>query len=53
MKLLNLQGNKITKIENLVSLHNLLCLDLYDNQIVEISELNKVPTLKMLLLGKN
>lgn len=31
LKLLNLQGNKIKKIENLVSLPSLLYLDLFDN----------------------
>jgi leucine-rich repeat-containing protein 49 len=31
LKMLNLQGNKIAKIENLVSLHSLVYLDLYDN----------------------
>lgn len=29
LRLLNLQSNQITKIENLVSLPNLICLDLY------------------------
>lgn len=31
LKMLNLGSNKITKIENLVSLHSLNHLDLYDN----------------------
>lgn len=31
LKMLNLGSNKITKIENLVSLHSLTHLDLYDN----------------------
>jgi len=53
LKLLNLQGNKIKKIENLVSLPSLLYLDLFDNQITEIGELTKVSTLKMLMIGKN
>jgi len=53
LKLLNMNGNWIVKIENLVSLHNLQYLELFDNQIAEIAELNKIPTLKVLMLGKN
>jgi leucine-rich repeat-containing protein 49 len=39
LRLLNLQHNHITQIENLVSLPNLIFLDLYNNQIKEISHL--------------
>ena len=53
LRLLNLQHNYITKVENLVSLPNLIFLDLYDNEIKEISHLHTVPTLRVLMLGKN
>ena len=33
LKMLTFQHNKICKIENLISLPNLLYLDLYDNQV--------------------
>lgn len=36
-----------------MSLPNLIFLDLYNNQIKEISNLQTVPTLRVLMLGKN
>jgi leucine-rich repeat-containing protein 49 len=53
LRLLNYQHNFITKIENLLSLPNLIFLDLYNNQIKEINGLQTVPTLRVLMLGKN
>jgi leucine-rich repeat-containing protein 49 len=53
LRLLNFQHNAISKIENLVSLPNLIFLDLYSNAIKEISHLHTVPTLRVLMLGKN
>jgi leucine-rich repeat-containing protein 49 len=53
LRLLNYQHNFIIKIENLLSLPNLIFLDLYNNQIKEINSLNTVPTLRVLMLGKN
>lgn len=53
LRLLNLQQNMINKIENLVSLPNLICLDLYGNKISEIQNLHTVPSLRVLMLGKN
>lgn len=53
LRLLNFQHNQISKIENLVSLPNLIFLDLYSNLIKEISHLHTVPTLRVLMLGKN
>ncbi|CAD7969164.1 unnamed protein product [Amoebophrya sp. A120] len=53
LRLLNYQKNSIQKIENLVSLPNLIFLDLYGNQIETIENLQTVPTLKVLMLGKN
>ncbi|OMJ83705.1 hypothetical protein SteCoe_14384 [Stentor coeruleus] len=53
LRLLNYQHNFISKIENLLSLPNLIFLDLYNNQIKEINSLHTVPTLRVLMLGKN
>ena len=53
LRLLNFQHNCIPRIDNLVSLPNLIFLDLYDNQLTEIANLHTVPTLRVLMLGKN
>ncbi|CAD8113665.1 unnamed protein product [Paramecium sonneborni] len=53
LKILTFQHNRIGIIQNLVSLPNLLYLDLYDNLIKEIEELKQVSKLKVLLLPKN
>ena len=53
LRLLNLQHNHVSKIENLVSLPALIFLDLYNNNIKEICNLHTVPTLRVLMLGKN
>ena len=53
LRLLNLQHNLITRIENLVSLPNLIFLDLYNNHIEEINNLHTIATLRVLMLGKN
>lgn len=53
LKILTYQHNKIQKLENLVSLNNLLYIDLYDNQIKEIEGLESLPQLRVLLLPKN
>ena len=50
--MITFQHNKIHKIENLISLPNLLYIDLYDNLIKEMESL-ALPTLKVLLLPKN
>lgn len=42
LKILTYQHNKITKIENLVSLPSLLYIDFYDNMIKEIDNVNVV-----------
>ena len=46
-------GPELTKIDNMVSLPSLIFLDLYQNRITHISNLHTVPTLKVLMLGKN
>ena len=53
LKYLSLELNCINKIEELISLNNLLYLNLYGNHIKDIENLNGVKKLKILLLEKN
>jgi hypothetical protein len=53
LKLLSLENNSITKLDHLVSLNNLLYLNLYANKIYEIENLHTVPKLRAIMLGKN
>ncbi|KAG8440412.1 hypothetical protein GDO86_006242 [Hymenochirus boettgeri] len=53
LRLLYLQHNIITRIQNLSCLQRLIFLDLYDNQIEEISGLSALQALRVLMLGKN
>ena len=53
LKYLSLELNNIIKIDQLISLNNLLFLNLYGNHIKEIENLNGVKKLKVLLLGRN
>nr|XP_045016875.1 leucine-rich repeat-containing protein 49 isoform X6 [Jaculus jaculus]XP_045016876.1 leucine-rich repeat-containing protein 49 isoform X6 [Jaculus jaculus] len=53
LRLLNFQHNFITRIQNISNLQSLIFLDLYDNQIEEISGLSTLRSLRVLLLGKN
>lgn len=53
LRLLYLQHNFITKVQNLSSLQRLIILDLYDNLIEEISGLSSIKSLRVLMLGKN
>ncbi|XP_054451459.1 leucine-rich repeat-containing protein 49 isoform X3 [Pteronotus mesoamericanus] len=53
LRLLNFQHNFITRIQNISNLRRLIFLDLYDNQIEEISGLSTLRSLRVLLLGKN
>jgi leucine-rich repeat-containing protein 49 len=53
LKLLSLENNLINKIDHLVSLNNLLYLNLYANKIYEIENLQTVPKLRALMLGRN
>ena len=52
-KYLSLELNHISKIDQLISLNNLLYLNLYGNNIKEIENLNGVKKLRVLLLGRN
>ncbi|KAI8923820.1 hypothetical protein BC831DRAFT_469006 [Entophlyctis helioformis] len=53
LRLLNYQGNYITRIENMHNLHSLVFLDLYNNQIEGINGLDMLVNLRVLMLGKN
>ncbi|CAG7835999.1 unnamed protein product [Allacma fusca] len=53
LKLLSMQHNQISKLENVPSLNHLVVLDLYDNRIERISGLQGLSSLRVLLLGKN
>ncbi|KAM4035813.1 leucine-rich repeat-containing protein 49 isoform 1-T1 [Anomaloglossus baeobatrachus] len=53
LRLLYLQHNSITRMQNLSSLQRLIFIDLYDNQIEEISGLSSLRSLRVLMLGKN
>lgn len=53
LRLLNYQHNSITRIQHLSALRRLIFLDLYDNQIEQITGLNSLRSLRVLMLGKN
>ena len=53
LRLLNLQHNLINKIENLSVLNRLIFLDLYDNNIEDMSGIAGLKSLRVLMLGKN
>ncbi len=53
LRLLNLQHNAITRLQNVSNLRRLVFLDLYDNLIHEISGLEGLLSLRVLMLGKN
>lgn len=53
IKILSLQNNFISRLNNLVVLNHLLILDLYCNKLERISGLLAFHNLRVLLLGKN
>ena len=53
LRLLNLQHNAITRMQHLSALRRLVFLDLYDNTISEISGLDGLVSLRVLMLGRN
>ncbi|XP_054279143.1 uncharacterized protein LOC128997528 [Macrosteles quadrilineatus] len=55
VKLLSLQHNLITRLDNIstIGLSKLVFLDVYDNQLDRIAGLDSLPTLRVLLMGKN
>lgn len=53
LRMLNLQHNLLRSVHSLETLRRLVFLDLYDNQISELSGIACLSTLKVLMLGKN
>lgn len=53
LQYLSLEMNMIKRIEDLISLGNLIYLNLYSNRIKEIENLENVKKLRVLILGKN
>ncbi|XP_067105553.1 leucine-rich repeat-containing protein 49 [Osmerus mordax] len=53
LRLLNLQHNFITRVQNLSHLQCLVFLDLYDNRISEMTGISVLSSLRVLILGKN
>ena len=53
LQLLNLQHNLITKIQHLSQLQQLVFLNLCDNHISEMTGIEALSSLRILMLGKN
>ena len=53
LRLLNLQHNTITRLQNLGNLRRLVFLDVYDNLVHDMSGLEGLLSLRVLMLGKN
>ncbi|KAG8227084.1 hypothetical protein J437_LFUL007421 [Ladona fulva] len=53
IKLLSLQHNLISKIDEIIGLTKLVFLDLYNNQLGAVEGLDNLTHLRVLLLGKN
>ncbi|KAL8008711.1 putative leucine-rich repeat domain superfamily [Plasmopara halstedii] len=53
LRQLYLQNNTIQKIDNLLSLPNLIFLDLCNNHIEKLENLHHVPNLRVLMMGSN
>ena len=53
LKFLSLELNRITRIESLKNLSNLIYLNLYGNEIKEIENLSNLVKLKVLILSNN
>jgi len=53
LRMLNLQHNSIPHLQNLGVLRRLVFLDLYDNLVQEITGLDSLSSLRVLMLGRN
>ena len=53
LRLLNLQHNSITRLQHLSNLKRLVFLDLYDNLVHEITGVEGLVSLRVLMLGRN
>uniref|UniRef100_A0A8C1XRS7 Leucine-rich repeat-containing protein 49 n=1 Tax=Cyprinus carpio TaxID=7962 RepID=A0A8C1XRS7_CYPCA len=53
LRLLNMQHNLISHLQDLLHLQRLVFLDLYDNRVIDMSGVSSLTSLRVLLLGKN
>ena len=53
LRMLNLQHNSIPQLQNLNILRRLVFLDMYDNLVQDITGLESLPSLRVLMLGRN
>uniref|UniRef100_A0A8C1ITF1 Leucine-rich repeat-containing protein 49 n=1 Tax=Cyprinus carpio TaxID=7962 RepID=A0A8C1ITF1_CYPCA len=53
LRLLNMQHNLISHLQDLLHLRRLVFLDLYDNRVIDMSGVSSLTSLRVLLLGKN
>ncbi|ROL42154.1 Leucine-rich repeat-containing protein 49 [Anabarilius grahami] len=53
LRLLNMQHNLISHLQDLVHLRHLVFLDLHDNRLIDMSGISALSSLRVLLLGKN
>ncbi|XP_048025185.1 leucine-rich repeat-containing protein 49 isoform X1 [Megalobrama amblycephala] len=53
LRLLNMQHNLISHLQDLVHLRHLVFLDLHDNRLIDMSGISALGSLRVLLLGKN
>ncbi|XP_073706364.1 leucine-rich repeat-containing protein 49-like [Garra rufa] len=53
LRLLNMQHNLISHLQDLLHLQRLEFLDLYDNRVIDMSGISSLTSLRVLLLGKN
>ncbi|XP_058606557.1 leucine-rich repeat-containing protein 49 isoform X3 [Onychostoma macrolepis] len=53
LRLLNMQHNLVSHLQDLLHLQRLVILDLYDNRLIDMSGVSSLTSLRVLLLGKN
>ncbi len=53
LRMLNLQHNSISQLQNLHLLRRLVFLDMYDNLVQDMAGLDSLPALRVLMLGRN
>ncbi|KAI2653299.1 Leucine-rich repeat-containing protein 49 [Labeo rohita] len=53
LRLLNMQHNLISHLQDLLHLQRLVFLDLHDNRVIDMSGISSLTSLRVLLLGKN
>ncbi|XP_059402928.1 leucine-rich repeat-containing protein 49 [Carassius carassius] len=53
LRLLNMQHNLVSHLQDLLHLQRLVVLDLYDNRVIDMCGVSSLTSLRVLLLGKN